>query len=130
MEDIGSTKHFTPLTSNTMSPGRSSFSMSRLYWKPEHPPPTTATRRPDPARFSRSMVSFTMAAALSVRRTGVCGCEEGDSCLCSVWVSMGCKYSGGLQFFPRSLQGPGIRGLLRVEMGKKNKKQAAAAEAP
>src|SRR5437879_619171 len=81
MELIGSTKHFTPFTSKIMSPGRSSFSMSRLYWKPEQPPPTTATRRPEPCRFSRSIVSFTIAAALSERRTngggslvvGVCG---------------------------------------------------------
>src|SRR5947209_5272110 len=100
MELIGSTKHFTPLASKTMSPARSSFSMSRLYWKPEHPPPTTATRRPEPARFSRSIVSRTMAAALSVRRTGVCGCE-GVEWLCSVWVSMGSEYSGRFRIFLR-----------------------------
>ncbi len=67
-----------------MSPARSSFSMSRLYWKPEHPPPTTATRRPEPARFSRSMVSFTMAAALSVSWTAA-----GASDVVLVWVAVG-----------------------------------------
>src|SRR3954469_21309578 len=76
-----------------MSPGRSSFSMSRLYWKPEHPPPTTATRRPEPARFSRSMVSFTMAAALSVRRTGVCWDDVWGCVAVWVWVSMVVQYS-------------------------------------
>src|SRR6266851_5488400 len=90
MELIGSTKTFTPLISKIESPARSSLSMSRLYWKPEQPPPTTATRRPEPARFSRSMVSRTMAAARSVRRTGRCGWEAED---CEVevsvlWVSM------------------------------------------
>src|SRR5436309_5609034 len=73
-----------------MSPGRSSFSMSRLYWKPEQPPPTTATRRPEPCRPSRSMVSLTMAAALSVSLTGRGGTDW--VCVCGtvwVWVSMG-----------------------------------------
>src|SRR5437870_12009926 len=58
-----------------MSPARSSFSMSRLYWNPEHPPPTTATRRPEPCRPSRSRVSLTMAEALSVSLTGAGGSD-------------------------------------------------------
>src|SRR5437763_2904862 len=104
MELIGSTKHFTPWISKTMSPGRSSFSMSRLYWKPEHPPPTTATRRPEPCSPSRSMVSLTMAAALSVNRTGV-GTSEGFSvCGWTVWVSMGSVYSDACRRL--GIQGP------------------------
>src|SRR2546423_13646209 len=63
-----------------MSPARTSFSISRLYWNPEHPPPTTATRRPEPCRPSRSMVSLTMAEALSVSLTGAGGSD---------WVCVG-----------------------------------------
>src|SRR3989440_6647189 len=78
-----------------MSPGRSSFSMSRLYWNPEHPPPTTATRRPEPWRPSRSMVSLTMAAALSVSLTAAGGSDWVWVCglTVSVWVSMSAVYS-------------------------------------
>src|SRR5438105_3680272 len=53
---------------------------ARLYWNPEHPPPTTATRRPEPCRPSRSMVSLTMAEALSVSLTGAGGSD---------WVCVG-----------------------------------------
>src|SRR3989454_11388787 len=78
-----------------MSPARSSFSMSRLYWNPEHPPPTTATRRPEPCRPSRSMVSLTMAQALSVSLTAAGGsdwvCVGGFTF--SVEVSMSAVYS-------------------------------------
>src|SRR5919109_3570258 len=86
-----------------MSPGRSSFSRSRLYWNPEQPPPTTATRRPEPCRFSRSIVSFTIAAALSVRRTiaggslvvVVCGATF---CVLSIVFSSFRKGSGHSQY--------------------------------
>src|SRR2546426_3964285 len=88
MELIGSTKTFTPCTSKVMSPGRASLSRSRLYWNPEHPPPTTATRKPDPARFSRSMVSLTMAAALSVSLMGGGGSDWLVVCGFCVWVSI------------------------------------------
>src|SRR5438067_6114313 len=78
-----------------MSPARSSFSMSRLYWNPEHAPPTTATRKPEPCRPSRSMVSLTMAAALSVSLSGAGGSDWVWVCglTVSIWVSMGTVYS-------------------------------------
>src|SRR2546430_8000103 len=78
-----------------MSPGRSSFSMSRLYWNPEQPPPTTATRRPEPCRPSRSMVSLTMAAALSVSFTGSGGSDWDwvRGLTLSVWASIATVYS-------------------------------------
>src|SRR5438270_11400291 len=109
MELIGSTKHFTPLASKTMSPARSSFSMSRLYWKPEQPPPTTATRRPEPARFSRSMVSFTIAAALSDRRTGVGTAWECVS-VWVVWVSMGISIAFDARVFLGIHRAPAVYG--------------------
>src|SRR5437868_6912491 len=88
----------TPFTSNTMSPARCSFSMSRLYWKPEHPPPTTATRRPEPCRFSRWIVSWTMAAALSLRRT-----NGGGSLVVWVCGATFCMLSIGVGPFERVL---------------------------
>src|SRR6185295_3761957 len=63
---IGSTKSFTPCDSKTWSPTPSPFSsIIRPYWKPEHPPPCTNTRRPLPALFSSVRSSLILAAAVS-----------------------------------------------------------------
>ena len=43
---IGSTNSLTPFDSNTWSPSPPFSSIIRPYWKPEHPPPCTKTRRP------------------------------------------------------------------------------------
>src|SRR5258708_33460417 len=108
------------------SPGRSSFSRSRLYWNPEHPPPTTATRRPEPVKFSRSMVSFTMAAALSVSRTGGSGSLDVVlGCWVSVWVSIWAVYSDaavflGIQRAP-AVDGQDVPGDVRLSGEEKDR---------
>src|SRR4029453_3605469 len=43
---MGSTKSVTPFDWNTWSPPPPFSSIISPYWKPEHPPPCTNTRRP------------------------------------------------------------------------------------
>src|SRR5438067_8784645 len=57
-----------PSCSNTRSPSRFSSSAS-WYWKPEQPPPRTATRRPAPACSSSERRVPIFWAAMSVRVT-------------------------------------------------------------
>src|SRR3954452_20276129 len=57
-----------PSCSNTWSPSRAS-SRASWYWKPEQPPPLTATRRPAWACSSVERNSVTFFVAISVRVT-------------------------------------------------------------
>src|SRR5580704_806929 len=56
--------------SNTLSILRAPFSNDIEEEKPEHPPPTTPTRRPAGTGFCCAIISFTLAIALGVRLTG------------------------------------------------------------
>src|SRR6185503_19230874 len=61
---MGSTYSLTPCDSKTMSPAPWPFSsIIRPYWKPEHPPPCTNTRKPLPALFSSASSSLIFDAA-------------------------------------------------------------------
>src|SRR5215475_3663808 len=46
------------------------FSKAIEYEKPEHPPPTTPTRRPLGTGFCCAMISFTLAMAFGVNEIG------------------------------------------------------------
>src|SRR5262252_6823998 len=46
------------------------FSNDMEYEKPEQPPPTTPTRRPEGSGFCCAMISFTFLMALGVRLMG------------------------------------------------------------
>src|SRR5580704_7717846 len=56
--------------SNTLSILRAPFSNDIEEEKPEHPPPTTPTRRPAGTGFCCAIISLTLAIALGVRLTG------------------------------------------------------------
>src|SRR5258708_24304377 len=67
MELIWSTATFKPLKSTTSSESLVWFSNAMWYWKPEQPPPTTATRRATGTGVCMDMISFTFTAAVGVR---------------------------------------------------------------
>src|ERR1700690_4486811 len=56
--------------SNTLSIMPAPFSTYIEYEKPEHPPPTTPTRRPDGTGFCWLMISLTFLTAFGVRLSG------------------------------------------------------------
>src|SRR6185503_2115529 len=60
----GSTNSRTPFDSYTWSPAPPPSSIIRPYWKPEHPPPCTNTRRPLPALPSSDSSSLIFVAAV------------------------------------------------------------------
>src|SRR5713226_4818962 len=63
---IGSTNSLTPCDTKTWSPDPWPFSsIIRPYWKPEHPPPCTNTRKPPPAFCSSTSSSLIFDAAVS-----------------------------------------------------------------
>src|SRR6202035_2107120 len=67
MELIWSTATFKPLKSTTSSESLVWFSNAMWYWKPEQPPPTTATRKATGTGVCMDMISFTFTAAVGVR---------------------------------------------------------------
>src|SRR6516162_6356523 len=67
MELIWSTATFRPSKSITSSFSLVWFSKAMWYWKPEQPPPTTATRRAVGTGLCRFMISLTLLAATDVR---------------------------------------------------------------
>src|SRR6185295_10621366 len=68
------------------------FSKAIEYEKPEHPPPTTPTRRPAGTGFCCAMVSFTLAMALAVRLMGAFFVSAGFTS--GVVVAMGISLKG------------------------------------
>src|SRR5688500_1002963 len=60
----GSTNSRTPFDSYTWSPAPPPSSIISPYWKPEHPPPCTNTRRPLPAFPSSAISSLIFVAAV------------------------------------------------------------------
>src|ERR1700747_1003374 len=67
MELIWSTATFKPSNSKIWSASDVWFSNAMWYWKPEHPPPTTATRRAVETGLCIFMISLTLLAATGVR---------------------------------------------------------------
>src|SRR5690554_3267240 len=63
---MGSTTSRTPSRSMTVSSSASSSSKVKPYWKPEHPPPVTNTRRLRRSLPSSSISERTLATALSL----------------------------------------------------------------
>src|SRR5438309_1137432 len=70
MTEVASTYTFRPSMSKTLSINPEAFSNCMEYEKPEHPPPTTPTRRPAGAGFCCAMIPFTLAMAFGVRLMG------------------------------------------------------------
>src|SRR5260370_26833065 len=67
MELIGSTATFKPSTSNTWPAAVVWFSNAMWYWKPEQPPPTTATRNATGTGLCMLMISLTLVLATGVK---------------------------------------------------------------
>src|SRR6202011_5166771 len=67
MELIWSTATFKPSNSKICSVSLVWFSNAMWYWKPEQPPPTTATRRATGEGFCIVMISLTLVLATGVR---------------------------------------------------------------
>src|SRR5213594_3471477 len=67
MELIWSTATFKPSNSKTWSASLVWFSNAMWYWKPEQPPPTTATRRAVGTGLCMFMISLTLELATGVR---------------------------------------------------------------
>src|SRR5260370_37134200 len=67
MELIWSTATFSPSNSKTWSASLVWFSNAMWYWKPEQPPPTTATRRAAGTGLCMLMISFTLVLATGVK---------------------------------------------------------------
>src|SRR5712691_1445603 len=70
MTEVASTYTFRPSMSKTLSINPEAFSNCMEYEKPEHPPPTTPTRKPAGAGFCCAMIPFTLAMAFGVRLMG------------------------------------------------------------
>src|SRR4051812_42034085 len=70
--EVASTKTLRPSTSRTLSIMPAPLSNDMEYEKPEHPPPTTPTRRPAGTGFCCAMISLTFATAVGVILTGDC----------------------------------------------------------
>src|ERR1700730_4843711 len=68
--DVASTYTFKPSMSKTLSIMPEPFSNCMEYEKPEHPPPTTPTRRPAGTGFCCPMISRTLAIAFVVSVIG------------------------------------------------------------
>src|SRR5215472_10604099 len=58
---------FKPSNSSTSSVSLVWFSNAMWYWKPEQPPPTTATRKAAGTGDCIAMISLTLLAATDVR---------------------------------------------------------------
>src|SRR2546421_12003878 len=67
MELIWSTATFSPSNSKTWSASVVWFSNAMWYWKPEQPPPTTATRSATGTGLCMFMISFTLLLATGVK---------------------------------------------------------------
>src|SRR5712692_6366567 len=67
MELIWSTATFRPSNSKTWSASLVWFSNAMWYWKPEQPPPTTATRSATGTGLCICMISFTLVLATGVK---------------------------------------------------------------
>src|SRR6267378_4713001 len=67
MELIWSTATFSPSNSKTWSASVVWFSNAMWYWKPEQPPPTTATRSATGTGLCICMISFTLVLATGVK---------------------------------------------------------------
>src|SRR3984893_9837658 len=67
IELIWSTATFKPSNSKIWSVSLVWFSNAMWYWKPEQPPPTTATRRATGEGFCIVMISLTLVLATGVR---------------------------------------------------------------
>src|SRR6266566_6278779 len=67
MELIWSTATFRPSNSKTWSASVVWFSNAMWYWKPEQPPPTTATRRATGTGLCMLMISLTLVLATGVK---------------------------------------------------------------
>src|SRR6266478_3182843 len=67
MELIWSTATFRPSNSKTWSASVVWFSNAMWYWKPEQPPPTTATRRATGTGLCMLMISLTLVLATDVK---------------------------------------------------------------
>src|SRR5277367_2787152 len=67
MELIWSTATFKPLKSTTSSASLVAFSNAIWYWKPEQPPPTTATRNATGTGVCMLMISLTFVLATGVK---------------------------------------------------------------
>src|SRR6202011_4534786 len=67
MELIWSTATFKPSNSKIWSVSLVWFSNAMWYWKPEQPPPTTATRKAAGEGFCIVMISLTLVLATGVR---------------------------------------------------------------
>src|SRR5260370_4188991 len=67
MELIWSTATFRPSNSKTWSASLVWFSNAMWYWKPEQPPPTTATRRATGTGLCMLMISLTLVIATAVK---------------------------------------------------------------
>src|SRR5256714_14215940 len=67
MELIWSTATFKPSKSTTSSVSLVEFSKAMWYWKPEQPPPTTATRSAVGTGLCICMISFTLVLATGVK---------------------------------------------------------------
>src|SRR5678815_646800 len=77
----GSTNSRTPFDSYTWSPAPPPSSIIRPYWKPEHPPPCTNTRRPLPVLPSSASSSLIFVAAV------------GDTLIIDISPDGGCRYT-------------------------------------
>src|SRR5437667_11724551 len=67
MELIWSTATFRPSNSKTWSASVVWFSNAMWYWKPEQPPPTTATRKATGTGLCMLMISLTLVLATGVK---------------------------------------------------------------
>src|ERR1700704_3915656 len=67
MELIWSTATFSPSNSKTWSASVVWFSNAMWYWKPEQPPPTTATRSATGTGLCMLMISLTLVLATGVK---------------------------------------------------------------
>src|SRR5437667_9211133 len=67
MELIWSTATFRPSNSKTWSASVVWFSNAMWYWKPEQPPPTTATRKATGTGLCMLIISLTLVLATGVR---------------------------------------------------------------
>src|SRR5258708_2923992 len=67
--EVSSTTTCTPSRSNTTSPSWRVSSKLKPYWKPEQPPPDTATRRKAPAASSWALRKAMRRAPLSLTPT-------------------------------------------------------------
>src|SRR6267378_1234698 len=67
MELIWSTATFSPSNSKTWSASVVWFSNAMWYWKPEQPPPTTATRSATGTGLCMLMISLTLVLATDVK---------------------------------------------------------------